>query len=305
MVAERVHGRRRHGVDRVAADQFLDVEHIAVGLVLGPGRSPQQPLRDRTLARQTLPARPREQGLGTLKGQLRVGDRDLAANLLQVRALLAAGGLEALVDDGIDGGIDAADEEACHAGTSRHVPAGRGQSFQALDIGQGDRLVGRLREQQGDVDVDAFADQRGDGRNPGLGARHLDHQVRPVDRCPQTPCLDHGRLRVVRQIGRDLEADEAVPSAGRIEHRAQHIGRLLDVAHGQVLVERYGIGFGRPREGDQIGIVIAGAADRLLEDRWVRRDALEPVALDQRRELALSDQAAADIVQPDRLAHLA
>ena len=45
VIAERVHGRRRHGVDRVGTDQLLDVEHVAVALVLGAGAGPQQPLR--------------------------------------------------------------------------------------------------------------------------------------------------------------------------------------------------------------------------------------------------------------------
>ena len=48
--------------------------------------------------------------------------------------------------------------------------------------------------------------------------------------------------------------------------------------------------------------VFVGLADRLLEDRRIRGDALQPVALDQRAQLALLDQAALQIVQPGRLA---
>ena len=35
----------RHGIDGVRADQLFDIEHVAIGLVLGAGRSPEQPLR--------------------------------------------------------------------------------------------------------------------------------------------------------------------------------------------------------------------------------------------------------------------
>ena len=48
--------------------------------------------------------------------------------------------------------------------------------------------------------------------------------------------------------------------------------------------------------------IFVALADRLLEDRRIRGNALQPVALDQRGQLALLDQAALEIVQPDRLA---
>ncbi len=57
VVAERVHRRGRDGVDRVAADQLLDVQHVAIGLVLDPGAGPQQALRQRAGRGQLLPAR--------------------------------------------------------------------------------------------------------------------------------------------------------------------------------------------------------------------------------------------------------
>ena len=40
MIAEGIHRRRRHGVDRVGGDQLLDIEHVAVGLVLRAGACP-------------------------------------------------------------------------------------------------------------------------------------------------------------------------------------------------------------------------------------------------------------------------
>ena len=64
MVAEGVHGLRRHGVDGVGADQFLDIEHVAVGGVLGAGAGPEQPLRMRAARLQLLPAFAAEQRAG-------------------------------------------------------------------------------------------------------------------------------------------------------------------------------------------------------------------------------------------------
>ena len=76
VVAERVHRRRRHGVDRVAADQLLDIEHVAIGLVLGAGARPQQALRPRALgARAPASARSATMRLIALIGELGVGDR--------------------------------------------------------------------------------------------------------------------------------------------------------------------------------------------------------------------------------------
>ena len=49
VIAESIECRRRHGVDRVAADQLLDIEDIAVGFVLGAGGRPQQTLNLRAL----------------------------------------------------------------------------------------------------------------------------------------------------------------------------------------------------------------------------------------------------------------
>ena len=40
VIAERVDRRQWHGVDRVRADQLLDVKNVAIDSVLGAGRSP-------------------------------------------------------------------------------------------------------------------------------------------------------------------------------------------------------------------------------------------------------------------------
>src|SRR5882757_10967262 len=49
-------------------------------------------------------------------------------------------------------------------------------------------------------------------------------------------------------------------------------------------------------------VIFVRTADRLLEDRRVRRDALDAVGIDQRFQVALGDEAAGQEVEPDRLA---
>ena len=93
--------RERHRVHRVAADQRLDVEHVAVRLVLGAGRGPERPLPRGALCRQRLPARRVDALQVDLISLFRVGDGDLSLQVLD------ALGLEQLVD----GRVDAADEE--------------------------------------------------------------------------------------------------------------------------------------------------------------------------------------------------
>ena len=88
VIAERIHGRRRHGVDRVGGDQLLDIEHVAVVRVLRAGAGPKQPLHPRALGTQLLPARAGEKPLVALIGKLGVGDRDLAAQPGERTALI-------------------------------------------------------------------------------------------------------------------------------------------------------------------------------------------------------------------------
>src|SRR6476469_1738677 len=51
-------------------------------------------------------------------------------------------------------------------------------------------------------------------------------------------------------------------------------------------------------------VIFVGTADRLLEDRWIRRDALDAVVINQVFQVALDDEAAGQEIQPDRLAVL-
>ena len=78
MVAEGVERGRRHGIDGVGTDQLLDIEHVAIVLVLGAGGGPQQSLRPCASGGKPVPARAGKQPLVFLIGELGVGDRHLA-----------------------------------------------------------------------------------------------------------------------------------------------------------------------------------------------------------------------------------
>ena len=206
VIAEGVERRRRHGIDRVGADQLLDIEHVAIVLVLGAGRGPQQPLRLGALGRELVPARAGKQLLVFLIGELGVGDRDLA--LQRGQPLLFGAGRwrlrDLFVELLVDRAVDAADEEAGDAGDMGGIAALGDVFFQAGDIGLGDLDIDLLREQQRDVDADAFADQMLDRGQAFRRRRHLDHQVLAVDLAsraarprrswPWCPSRDRARL---------------------------------------------------------------------------------------------------------------
>ncbi|MFK4398648.1 hypothetical protein ABIF31_005205 [Bradyrhizobium elkanii] len=303
VVAEGIERCRRHGVDGVGADQLLDIEHVAIVLVLGTGRSPQQPLRLGALGRQLVPAAACEQVLVVLIGELCIGDRDLALQggepLLFVRIV---GLRDLLVELLVDGGIDAADEEARDARDVGGIAALADVFLQALEIGLGDLAIDLLREQQRDVDADAFADQVLDRRQALRRRRHLDHQVLAVDVFPEPFGLRDRALGVHREIGRHLEADEAVAAVAVVVDRAQHVGGALDVLDRKVL-EQVGDRAVAALEGlADRPVIFVGAADRLLEDRGVGCHAFDAVGLDQPLQVAVGDEAAGEEVQPDGLA---
>ena len=87
-----------------------------------------------------------------------------------------------------------------------------------------------------DVKRQALVDRLLDRGNPLIGAGDLDHHVRAVEALPVVTRLCEGALRVMREIRCDLERHE--PVAVLLEHGAQDVGRVLDVGHGDLFVDR-------------------------------------------------------------------
>ena len=186
VVLERLQRLERHRVDRVAADQLLDVDDVAVLGVLGRRRRPQAALRRRALGAQRLPGLAGEQLLVGLVRELRVGDRELALELV-----VAADRVEPLV--GL--GVDARDEERGDRRHPREVAAGVREPLHAADVRLGDLAVALEREDQRDVDRDAGRDRLLDRRQALPGGGDLDEQVGAVDELVQAPGLVDRRLR--------------------------------------------------------------------------------------------------------------
>ena len=122
MVAERIHRRRRNRIHRVAAYEFLDIQHVAIRLVLHARAGPEQALRVCADGRELLPPVSGHHVRIQHVGHLCVRDGHLAAQFLQRVGILVAG-RHPLVDLLVDLRVDTADEEACHAGDAADVLA--------------------------------------------------------------------------------------------------------------------------------------------------------------------------------------
>lgn len=92
--------------------------------------------------------------------------------------------------------LGAAQEEACDRGDPIDGLAARYPALERAKIGVRDRLVTCNREQQGDVDIDAFGEQLLDGGDPWHRARNLDEEVRPIYLPPQPASFLDGRPRI-------------------------------------------------------------------------------------------------------------
>ena len=79
VVGERGDGDLGQGVDRVRADEVIDVAGVGVGRVLGGGGGPQRPLRVCPESGQALPPLAGEALPEEPVGELGLGDRRLAA----------------------------------------------------------------------------------------------------------------------------------------------------------------------------------------------------------------------------------
>ncbi len=302
MVAERIQRRGWDRIDGIGRDQLLDIEYVAVVLVLRPCARPQQALHPRALCLQLLPAGTCEQALVALIGEFGICDRDLAA---QAGERLAFAGVfhisKALVDQLVHRDIDAAHEETGDAGDLAGVAAFRHEMLKPRQIGFDDVFIDLLREQQRDVDVDAVAEELVNCRKARFCRRDLDHQVFAPNRAPEPPCLGDRRFGIHCQVGRDFQADISVLALRSIVDGAQRVRRMADVLDREVLIERHDTVVALIFDGLQRRIVIRAASDRLFEDRRVGRDACQPILLDKRFETAFGDEASREEVEPDCL----
>jgi hypothetical protein len=228
VIIEGLQGGERQRIDRVAADERLDVEDVAVGLVLGSGRRPEGALPGGALCLQRFPARRGDAPREELVSLLRIRDGDLS---LQIRDAFF---LQQLVHRG----IDAADEKRCDAVDLRDRLALGDALLEPGQVRVDHLLVHLHAEDQRDVDADARRGGLADGGNALWIRGDLDEDVGPIDRLPEALRLRHRRSGVARDVRRDFQRDESV--AALVEQGAQYVARRPHVRDGQGLVDFQG-----------------------------------------------------------------
>jgi len=179
------------------------------------------------------PARPAERFLEALVGGLGVGDGGFAH---QGFGFGRADGCQAAVYLG----VDAAKKEGGYRGDSCQIPTVRGKLIQPQDVRLGNGVIMGQRKHQGDIDVNAFADQRLNRRDAGRSRRHFDHHVRPFHSRVQAPGFGDSTGCIVGQSWTDLQADIAILAIGPIVDGTEQIGRVLDIFNSQGLIDRHG-----------------------------------------------------------------
>ncbi len=210
----------------------------------------------------------------------------------------SASGVPSLLQVLVHRGVHAAHEEGRHRSHALRLEI----ALQPADIRVGHRLVVCQREHQRNVDVDAFGDQGENRRNAFRRAGNLDQQVGTVHGVPQPPRLGNAAGRVLGKPGRNLDAHETVRAFGAVVHRAQDVGRGLDVRDLDGVEQRH-------RRHVRVGgeqvlelfVVVGAAGNGLVKNRGIAGKPAEPVLFHQPLQLSRSDQVAADVVQPDGL----
>ena len=129
----------------------------------------------------------------------------------------------------------------------------------------------------------------------------FDHQIVASDGPPQSPGFVERGRGVVREERRDLQAHVPVTPRRLVVDGAEGIGGVSNVLDRESLVNRLCVQ--RPDVGLLENRAVIGASgDGLLEDCRIRGHPPQAVLVDQAAQLTAGDQAAADIVEPHRLA---
>src|SRR5690606_6718023 len=133
---------------------------------------------------------------------------------------------------------------------------------------------------QGDVDVDAFADELLDSWDAFGRGRDFDHDVRPVYGCKEPPCLGYGVFGVASQVGGDFQAYVAISSGRFFVEVGEEVAGGANVSQGQLFVD-----FERtqPPAGQlsELLIIIITAGNGCFKDGGVGSDPAQAILLNQ------------------------
>ena len=178
------------------------------------------------------------------------------------------------------------------------VVAGLLGGFQAGQVGVHHQPVALDREDQRDVDRNAFGQNGGDGGQARLGGRNLDQQVGPVDDLPQLDGLRDGLVGVVGQPGVHLDRHPPVDTVGGVPLGPQHVAGLADVVGGHGADGGVDVGAAVGEFGD-LRVISVALGQRGLEDRRVGGDADDALGVDQLLQVARLQPVAGQVVEPD------
>ena len=198
----------------------------------------------------------------------------------------------------VDRYVPAADEQRRNRG---HVGVEPGFD-PALDSGhvslrRRHRLI--AREQQRDVDRDSGEDRLLDRRQPLRSAGDLDEDV-PRSAAVQVRRLLLRRLGVVGEQRRHLQRDPAVHPVGSVVLGLEQLRGAPDVGQGELEEDLLRVGPGLAELGDLLVVCIA-AADRLVEDRRVRRLPRDGELVDVPLKSPVVEHRPGDRVEPEAL----
>src|SRR6266478_1447572 len=197
VIAEGIKCRGRNGIHRIGANELFHVNHVAVLWILGAGAGPQKTLRLRALGRQGFPTRATEEFLIFLVSEASVGNRHFSLETLKESLLrLVRRGLYFFIEFAVHEGVNAAHEEACHTRNMADVLTFRGAGLESGKERFGNLFIRGLREQQGDIDVDAIFKSLAYGREAFGCAGDLDHDVRAIHGLPQSASLRERSLSI-------------------------------------------------------------------------------------------------------------
>ena len=112
-----------------------------------------------------------------------------------------------------------------------------GASFESSQKRFGDLFVGRLGEEQRDVDIDAFFQRLANCRKTLRRGRNLDHDVRAADGFPEPACLLDSGLGVKCQVRGNFETHVAVAALGFGIDGPENIRRILHVTDRDLFVQ--------------------------------------------------------------------
>src|SRR5208282_4781824 len=109
--------------------------------------------------------------------------------------------------------------------------------------------------------------------------------VRPAQSGPQPASFLYRALRIVRQVGIDLQADISILAVCLVVKRPELVGGALHVALAEDFID-FLSAFSLKGHGPNVLVVIVALCNRLFKDGWIRGHPAQSIFLNQTPEFA-------------------